>query len=80
MRTVNITEFKAHCLRLIDEVGRTKEPIEITKRGRRIVVVAPAAETKEIDWTPGAFRDSITEVGDICVEGAELGVHWEALD
>ena len=32
-RTIKATEFKAHCLRLMEEVARTGEEIVITKRG-----------------------------------------------
>ena len=78
MKTVNITEFKTHCLRLVEEMGRTRESIEILKRGKPVGVLNPPA-AKEIDWTPGAFRDMV-EVGDICVDGADLGVRWEAME
>lgn len=78
MRTVNITDFKTHCLRYVEEMSRTKEPIEITKRGKLVGVLTPPSPNK-VDWTPGAFKD-IVEVGDICVDGVDLGIHWEALE
>ena len=34
MLSMNATEFKAHCLALIDQVHRTGEPIVITKHGK----------------------------------------------
>jgi prevent-host-death family protein len=34
-------EFKAGCLRLIDQVARTREPIVITKRGRPVAKLVP---------------------------------------
>ena len=80
MKTVSITEFKAHCLRLVDELQRTREPIEITKRGKKVAIVSPPGTRQDIDWTPGAFRDSIVELGDIGVDVAELGVRWEAME
>lgn len=78
MKSVSATEFKTHCLRLMDEVNRTGEPVEVTKRGKSLGVFAPPYPEK-IDWTPGAFKDMV-EVGDICVDGVDLGVRWEALD
>lgn len=33
MRTIATGEFKQSCLRLLDEVGISGEPIAITKRG-----------------------------------------------
>ena len=31
---INATEFKAKCLKLVDEVARTREPIIVTKHGK----------------------------------------------
>lgn len=62
---MNVTDFKAHCLQVIGEVSRTGEPIQLTKRGMVVATVNPPSPTSKIDWTPGAFRDTIIEVGDI---------------
>lgn len=43
IRRVSATEFKAHCLALMDEVERTGETIVITKRGREVARLVPAA-------------------------------------
>lgn len=40
MRTIGAAEFKAHCLRLLDEVG--PEGIVITKRGKPVAKLVPA--------------------------------------
>lgn len=74
MKTVNITEFKTHCLRLVGEMERSQEPIRITKRGKPVAVLNPPPRA-EVDWTPGAFKDSIKIVGDL----DDLGVEWEAM-
>ncbi len=42
MRKVAAAEFKATCLRLMDRVAVTGEPIEITKRGKALVRLVPA--------------------------------------
>ena len=39
-------EFKTHCLRLMEEVARTGVPITVSKRGKPLVRVVPAAERK----------------------------------
>jgi len=44
--TISATEFKAKCLALLDEVGRTGEPLVITKRGRPLARLVPAGEEK----------------------------------
>jgi prevent-host-death family protein len=40
-RTVNVTEFKAKCLALLQEVGECGDTITITKRGRPLAKVGP---------------------------------------
>jgi prevent-host-death family protein len=37
-------EFKAKCLKLMDEVARRRQPIVITKRGRPVAKLVPADE------------------------------------
>lgn len=78
MRSESISEFKAKCLGFVEEVNRTGEPIEITKRGRPIAVVNPPARNV-VDWKPGAFSEQIRIVGDIDVDLVDLGVEVEAL-
>jgi prevent-host-death family protein len=42
---VSAAEFKAHCLRLMDQVAAGGEPLTITKRGRPVArLVAPEPE------------------------------------
>lgn len=38
---INATEFKAKCLKLVDEVARTREPIIVTKHGKPVAKVVP---------------------------------------
>ena len=40
-KMMGAAEFKAHCLRIIKEVGRTGEAITVTHRGVPIVEVKP---------------------------------------
>jgi prevent-host-death family protein len=41
-KMIGAAEFKAHCLRILDEVERTREPVTITKRGRVVGELHPA--------------------------------------
>ncbi|HEY0114308.1 MAG TPA: type II toxin-antitoxin system Phd/YefM family antitoxin [Allosphingosinicella sp.] len=43
-RMIGAAEFKAHCLRILDEVERTGEPVTITKRGRIVGELHPPAK------------------------------------
>ena len=41
MQEVNISEFKAKCLSLIEEVNKTKKPLRITRHGKPVAEVMP---------------------------------------
>jgi len=77
MKTVTVTEFKSHCLQMLEEVRSTGETIEIVKRGKPLATVVPART--DVKYVPGKFKDSIEIVGDIMVDGVDLGIVWEAM-
>jgi prevent-host-death family protein len=55
-RTISATEFKAHCLALMDEVQRTGEELVITKHGKPVARLAPvvsAAAPSVVGWMRG---------------------------
>jgi prevent-host-death family protein len=65
MQEVAISEFKAKCLSLLEEVSKTRTPLRVTRRGKAIADVLPASlETEERDWI-GSMSDTIEIVGDI---------------
>jgi antitoxin (DNA-binding transcriptional repressor) of toxin-antitoxin stability system len=70
-RTMTITEFKAKCLRLVDNLAPAG--IVLTKRGRPIARVVPAGPTNNRDLI-GALEGKITIRGDIM----STGVRWHA--
>jgi len=78
VKSVPISEFKAQCLRLVEEVRISGEPIEITKRGKIVAIVNPP-EKAPIDWTPGAFREQTHILGEIGCDLSDLGVEWDAM-
>jgi prevent-host-death family protein len=43
VKQITATEFKARCLRLLDEVADTGETLVVTKRGRPVVRVEPSS-------------------------------------
>jgi prevent-host-death family protein len=63
MRTVPAGQFKARCLRLMDEVRSTREPVLITKKGRPVAKLVPAESQPEDIF--GCLKDEIKIVGDI---------------
>ena len=44
-KIVSASEFKAKCLRLIDEMQRDGVPVTITKRGKVVAELGPKGET-----------------------------------
>jgi prevent-host-death family protein len=43
-KCVSAAQFKANCLRLMDEVAQQRRPITITKRGKPIAKLVPVDE------------------------------------
>jgi prevent-host-death family protein len=77
MKTVSVTEFKSHCLQLLDEARLSGEPIEILKHGKPLATVLPAQSP--VTYTPGMSKGLVHIAGDILVDGSDLGIKWEAL-
>ena len=46
MKQMAAGEFKAHCLAVMDEVAKTREPVVITKRGKPVAKVVPVEQPK----------------------------------
>jgi len=62
MKTMAITDFKAHALQVIGEVAESKEPVVVTKRGKPIAEVVPFTEQRP---SPGKLSDALVFEGDI---------------
>jgi len=63
-RTIKASEFKAKCLKLMDEVAESGEEIVITKNGRPVSRLAPCREPSSGLFF-GRNRDNIRILGDI---------------
>ena len=63
-RYVAAADFKANCLRLMDEVAQQRRPIIITKRGKPVAKLVPVDEPGPIDLF-GRMAGSIKICGDI---------------
>ena len=46
-RTIAAGEFKAKCLRIMDEVNETGQPVTVTKRGEPVIRVVPIIDGKK---------------------------------
>lgn len=67
-----VTDFKAKCLHIIDEVSRTGEPLVITKHGRPVAQLVPLPPAKPLF---GMLKGSVLHEGDIV---SSTGESWEA--
>ncbi len=66
-------EFKAKCLKLLDEVAEKREPLIITKHGKPVAQLVPMPPKRNI---VGAMRGSVLWEGDII---SPIDVEWEAM-
>ena len=82
-RTIKASEFKAKCLKLMDEVAESGEEIVITKNGRPVAKLAPyktsAEKLPHHDRAMSPFgldRGRYEIIGDL--DDAFLDVDWDA--
>lgn len=68
------TEFKAKCLKLMDTVARTGEPVVITKHGREVARLIHAQPEPESLF--GYMRGTVRFKGDAV---APIEENWSAL-
>jgi prevent-host-death family protein len=58
-------EFKARCLKLMDEVQRTRRPVVITKRGKPVARLVPVEKPEPRRSIFGCMKGTVTILGDI---------------
>jgi prevent-host-death family protein len=63
MRKIAAGKFKAQCLKVMEQVRTTREPVLITKRGQPLAKLVPAE--KASDDFIGRLEGVFTIVGDI---------------
>lgn len=78
MQQMNVSEFKAVCLRALERIRQTGEPLEILKNGEPLAVVYPPKKDRRRACF-GALRDTLRgPVGDLVSPVGDTG--WEALE
>ena len=78
MKEVAISEFKAKCLALLEQVQKTKKPILVTRFGKPVAQVSPPpTERTDKDWF-GSMKGQIEILGDI-ISPANDEDEWEVL-
>jgi prevent-host-death family protein len=64
MKTVPVTEFKARCLSLLEDVARTGHPLLVTKHGKPLARVMPTGGAKAQRPQDTLF-ESVEIIGDV---------------
>lgn len=76
MKAINISEFKAKCLGILEEVARTGEGITILKYGKPIAQVT-AAVPREADSPQATLHGTVEILDDVLAPVLPAGA-WEA--
>jgi antitoxin (DNA-binding transcriptional repressor) of toxin-antitoxin stability system len=77
MQKINVSEFKAICLRLLEQIRQTGQPIEILKNGEPLAIVYPP-NNKKRTGTFGVLKSSVNgKVGDLTDPLDDVA--WDAL-
>jgi prevent-host-death family protein len=63
MKTIAAAEFKARCLKVMEEVRAKREPVMITKKGRPVAKLVPAGEPAQDVF--GCLTGTLEIVGDV---------------
>jgi prevent-host-death family protein len=74
---VSVTEFKAKCLALLDDISEQGATITITKRGRPLATVRPARR-KAWKSLEGAWLGKVTLPNDLLE--ADMSELWEVVN
>jgi prevent-host-death family protein len=64
MKSIAVTEFKSHCLALLEDVARTGEPLVVTKRGKPLARVVPSGGGATL-YPQSSLAGTVEIVGDI---------------
>lgn len=78
MRTIGAAEFKAHCLRILDEVDA--EGIVITKRGKPVAKLVPAEPQRGMGEFIGILRGKVFINEDDDLSTADAWESWTPYD
>jgi prevent-host-death family protein len=71
--TIPAGEFKAKCLKLLDEVAEKRETLVITKHGKPVAQLVPMPARENI---VGSMKGSVLWMGDII---SPIDVEWDAM-
>ena len=73
IKAVPATEFKQHCLSLLEQVRRTRRPLLVTRHGRPVAEISPYVPVAIDGVNP--LKGSILDQGDLL---APIDTPWDS--
>jgi len=77
MKEIAISEFKAKCLGILEQVRKTRKPIRVTRFGKPVAEVIPPSAGKPVGRRLGCMAGTGEILGDI-VGSISPESDWEA--
>ena len=78
MEEIAISKFKATCLAVMEQVGKTKRPVRVTRFGVPVAeIVPPSSAVDRTAWI-GSMKGKMEILGDIISPAADED-EWEVL-
>ena len=74
---MELQELRDRAARILDEVYKTKRPVQVTRRGKPLAEVNPPTDSPVADWM-GSMKGKMEIVGDI-ISPATDPEEWEVL-
>jgi prevent-host-death family protein len=76
MEEVPVSQFKAKCLAMLEQVRKTRRPLRITRHGKPVAeIVPPSASVNRKKWLE-SMRGTVKILGDIVSPAFEKD-EWE---
>lgn len=64
MKTIAVSQFKGHVLRILEQIAQEHQPVLITKKGKPLARILPCEES-HVPNTPGQLADTLIFEEDI---------------
>lgn len=78
MKEVAISEFKAKCLAILEQVRTTRQPIRVIRHGKPVAEIVPPSPAVDRSAWIGSLEGSMKFLGDI-ISPASDADEWEVL-
>ena len=78
LEEINVSKFKATCLRLLSKVKKTGQPLLVTRKGEPIALVSPPPTPAKPEAWLGSMKDVVDIKGDIISPASDEN-DWEVL-